>query len=83
MVAIPTLDPMSDSNTYTDEVALPIGDAARRLGVSISTLRNWHRDGKITAFRTAGGQRRIPIAEINRIRGARGNEPTDSGARDE
>jgi len=28
-----------------------IRDAAKILGVSINTLRNWHRDGKMTVYR--------------------------------
>ena len=30
---------------------MTVGDAARVLGVSIATLRNWDRSGKVTALR--------------------------------
>ena len=36
-----------------------IGEAARILGVSVDTLRRWERDGKLSASRTLGGQRRF------------------------
>ena len=37
------------------------GEAARILGVWDRTLRYWEEQGKITAIRTAGGQRRYDI----------------------
>jgi excisionase family DNA binding protein len=58
---------MTDSNTYRGPVALPIGEVARQLGVSIGTVRNWERDGRINSFRTPGGQRRFPMSELERI----------------
>ena len=62
---------MSDSNAYVEQVALPIGEVARLTGVTISTVRNWDRAGKIKSFRTAGGQRRFPVSEVERIRSER------------
>lgn len=59
---------MTDSKTYLDQVALPIGEVARLTGVTIPTVRNWDRRGKIKSFRTAGGQRRFPVSEVDRIR---------------
>ena len=37
------------------------------LGVRVETLRRWERDGKLEMSRTAGGQRRIPAAEVARL----------------
>ena len=37
------------------------GEAVRILGVCDRTLRYWEEPGKITAIRTAGGQRRYDI----------------------
>jgi len=51
----------------TTEAALPIGDAARMLGVSVDTMRRWEREGKISATRTGGDQRRFPLSEIRRL----------------
>ena len=69
-VDIPTFDSMTSKDTYTEAAALPIGEVARLIGVSVSTIRNWERTGKINAFRTPGGQRRFPLAEVRRIRDA-------------
>ncbi len=41
-----------------------IGEAAAVLGVSVSTLRRWEAEGKITPARTAGGQRRYDMATL-------------------
>jgi len=39
-----------------------IGEAAKYLGVSVSTLRRWEIDGKLVPERTQGQQRRYPIS---------------------
>lgn len=47
----------------------PVAEAAVRLGVSISTLHNMIRDGRINAYRPTGSPRgmyRVPNAEIER-----------------
>lgn len=44
-----------------------IGEAAEALGVRVETLRRWEREGKLRTTRTAGGQRRIPAAEVARL----------------
>lgn len=46
---------------------MSIGDAARVLGVSVDTLRRWEREGKITATRTLGGQRRFARGDIDAV----------------
>lgn len=46
---------------------LPIGEASVRLGVCVTTLRRWDRDGKIRCYRTPGGHRRFALFEIERI----------------
>jgi excisionase family DNA binding protein len=37
---------------------LPIGEAARVLGVSVPTLRAWDRSGRLRALRLPGSNRR-------------------------
>jgi MerR family transcriptional regulator, light-induced transcriptional regulator len=46
---------------------VPAGEAARRLGVSPMTVQRWANQGLIAVERTAGGHRRIPIAEVLRL----------------
>jgi excisionase family DNA binding protein len=41
-----------------------IGEAAKALGVSITTLRRWEARGKIQAEHTAGGHRRYDLAKL-------------------
>lgn len=42
-------------------------DAARRLGVSYPTLKQWIYKGSIRTRRTAGGHHRIPDTEVDRM----------------
>jgi molybdopterin-binding protein len=42
-------------------------EAARELGVSIPTLKQWIYRRKIRSVKTAGGHHRIPAAEIDRL----------------
>jgi excisionase family DNA binding protein len=49
-----------------DEIISP-KEAAKMLGVSITTLRNWENDKKIKCVRTLGGHRRFRLAEIKKI----------------
>jgi molybdopterin-binding protein len=37
------------------------------LGVSIETLRRWDTEGRLRMERSAGGQRRVAIAEVSRL----------------
>lgn len=49
-------------NTY-----FSIKEAARRLGVSQATLRNWERDGKIKPDYTPKGHRRYTEAMLKAV----------------
>ncbi|MBI4548143.1 MAG: MerR family DNA-binding transcriptional regulator [Ignavibacteriae bacterium] len=44
-----------------------IGEAAEIIGVSIQTLRNWERVGKLRSTRSAGGQRYYDAEEVRRL----------------
>ena|SRR5436309_10799515 len=46
-----------------------IGEAARLLGVSVDTLRRWDRQGRIKTHRDSANRRRVPAAEVERLRG--------------
>lgn len=52
-----------DTSTELPEL-IPIGEAARLLGVSVETVRRWERQGKVSATRTAGDQRRFSREDI-------------------
>ncbi|MEA2458649.1 MAG: hypothetical protein QOC95_1621 [Thermoleophilaceae bacterium] len=49
---------------------LTLGEAARVLGVSADTLRRWDRAGKLRTTRDERNRRRVPAAEVERLRGA-------------
>lgn len=44
-------------------------DAARELGISYPTLKQWIYSKKIRSVKTAGGHHRIPLREIDRLTG--------------
>jgi excisionase family DNA binding protein len=48
-----------------------VGEAAQALGVSISTLRRWEREGKLVPEHTPGGHRRYDLTKLypERFRG--------------
>jgi len=60
-----------------------IGEASRVLGVSISTLRRWEKEGRIKPdARTRGGQRRYKLSSIlTHIKGDTNNRITIAYAR--
>ena len=48
---------------------LRLSDAARLVGVSYPTLKQWIYKGKIRSVKTAGGHHRIPREEVERLTG--------------
>jgi molybdopterin-binding protein len=51
---------------------IPAGEAARRLGISLDTLRRWDRAGRIQTERDAANRRVVPVSEIARMTGESG-----------
>ncbi len=45
-----------------------MGEAARALDVSVDTLRRWDRAGRLTTVRDERNRRRVPAAEVARLR---------------
>jgi len=50
-----------------NETLLKTSDAAKLLGVTAWTVRQWDKAGKIKSYRTIGNARRIPLSEVERI----------------
>jgi putative resolvase len=44
-------------------------EAAKILGVHVSSLRRWENEGKLKAIRTPGGQRRFDLCEVEKVAG--------------
>lgn len=60
---------MAMNQTTTQHSYLTIAEAASQLGVSVSTLRNWDRQGKLTPRRhPINGYRMYDRAEIVRLK---------------
>jgi excisionase family DNA binding protein len=46
-------------------LGLSTSEAARHLGVSLSTIRRWSDMGHLRGYRTPGGQRRFSVAQLD------------------
>ena len=53
---------------------LPAAEAARRLGISLDTLRRWDRSGKINVARDSANRRVVDVSEVERLRGGGADE---------
>ncbi len=53
---------------------IPVGEAARRLGISLDTLRRWDREGRIHTERDSANRRVVPADELDRLRGGSGGD---------
>ncbi|MBW4571374.1 MAG: IS607 family transposase [Tolypothrix carrinoi HA7290-LM1] len=51
-------------------------EAAKILGVHVSSLRRWENEGKLKAIRTPGGQRRFALEEVEKAAGVTGTVRT-------
>ncbi|MBA2462063.1 MAG: TOBE domain-containing protein [Actinobacteria bacterium] len=54
--------------------SLSAAEAARRLGISLDTLRRWDRAGKIRVARDSSNRRIVDASEVERLRGRVGDE---------
>ena len=54
---------------------ITVREAADRLGVGYSTLKQWIYKGSVRTVRTSGGHHRIAEPEIDRLLGAQGKLP--------
>ena len=60
---------------------LTVSEAAERLGVGYSTLKQWIYQGTVRTTRTAGGHHRIAETEVERLLGASGPSAPRRAAR--
>lgn len=58
-----SIEPMA----HDKDALISIGEAAKKLGVAIQTLRRWDQDGKLVAQKTTGGQRRYLLSDLERF----------------
>jgi excisionase family DNA binding protein len=56
---------MSRATRPASRLGLTASEAARHLGVSISTVRRWSDAGHLQGYRTPGGQRRFSVAQLD------------------
>ena len=49
----------------THRLGLTTSEAARHLGVSMSTIRRWSDMGYLSSYRTPGGQRRFSVEQLD------------------
>lgn len=54
---------------------LTVREAARRLGVGYSTVKQWIYKGSLRTSRTEGGHHRVPETEVQRLLAAQGRLP--------
>ena len=52
-------------NRETSRLGLSTSEAARHLGVSLSTVRRWSDAGYLRGYRTPGGQRRFTVEQLD------------------
>jgi putative resolvase len=68
---------MSQDQTRLE--TLPIGKAARLLGVHPNTLRNWTDRGLVPHLRLPSGYRRFTVSQIDEIRRKMGISEANAG----
>ena len=61
----------------SSRLGLSTSEAARHLGVSLSTVRRWSDLGYLRGYRTPGGQRRFSVDQLDEfVRGLDGGGGT-------
>ena len=63
--ALSYLPTMSRTTEPGSRMGLTASEAARHLGVSISTVRRWSDAGHLQGYRTPGGQRRFSVEQLD------------------
>ncbi len=71
-----------DTATSGNQLGLSTAQAARELGVSLSTVRRWADQGHLVSIRTPGGQRRFPREAIEAFLASLQQRPPRSDSSD-
>lgn len=61
---LPNMTSMSTDRSQS-RLGLSTSEAARHLGVSLSTVRRWSDAGHLRGYRTPGGQRRFTVEQLD------------------
>lgn len=59
----------------TQEVWIAIGEAARRLSLSVDTVRRMCDEGQLRSWRSPGGHRRVSAEDVARIGDRNSTDP--------
>ncbi len=57
-------------------LGLSTSEAARHLGVSLSTVRRWSDAGYLRGYRTPGGQRRFTVEQLDEFLSSLEQDPS-------
>ncbi|HEV2061959.1 MAG TPA: helix-turn-helix domain-containing protein [Solirubrobacteraceae bacterium] len=64
----------------SSRLGLSTSEAARHLGVSLSTVRRWSDAGYLRGYRTPGGQRRFTVEQLNDFLASLEQDPSRKSA---
>ncbi len=67
----------------SSRLGLSTSEAARHLGVSLSTVRRWSDAGHLRGYRTPGGQRRFTVEQLDAFLESLTPGQRDPSSRDE
>ena len=70
-----------DRDRSATRLGLTVSEAARHLGVSLSTIRRWSDAGPLRGYRTPGGQRRFTQEQLDDFMASLQRGPTSRSPR--
>ena len=59
---------MDETSYHADDPVIAIGVIARKVGVSVSTVRKYEQEGLIIPYRAPSGHRLFTLEDVNRVR---------------
>ena len=68
------------SDRSNSRLGLSTSEAARHLGVSLSTVRRWSDAGHLRGYRTPGGQRRFTVEQLDDFLSSLEQDPSQRSA---